>query len=62
MVKFFLSDKVCEAARLSVDIHASYGVMRDYPVERIYRDAIIAPQIEGINDVQKVIYANSLLR
>jgi len=61
MVKGYASDTAVEAAKLAMDIHASYGLTKDYPVERIYRDAIIAPQIEGVSDMQRIIFANSVL-
>jgi alkylation response protein AidB-like acyl-CoA dehydrogenase len=62
LVKSYASDTAVEAAKLSMDVHASYGVTKDYPIERIYRDAIIAPQIEGVSDMQRIIWANSVLK
>ncbi len=62
LVKGYVSDTAVEAAILAVNVHASYGLMREYPAERIYRDAIIAPHIEGVSDMQRVIFANSVLR
>lgn len=61
LVKGYASDTAVEAAKLAMDVHASYGLTKDYPAERIYRDAIIAPQIEGVSDMQRIIYANSIL-
>lgn len=61
LVKGYASDTAVEVAKLAMDVHASYGVTKDYPVERIYRDAIIAPQIEGVSDMQRIIFASSVL-
>ena len=61
LVKSYASDTAVEAARLSMDVHASYGLTKDYPIEKIYRDAIIAPQIEGVSDMQRIIWANYVL-
>lgn len=61
LVKSYASDTAVEAAKLSMDVHASYGLTKDYPIERIYRDAIIAPQIEGVSDMQRIIWANFVL-
>jgi alkylation response protein AidB-like acyl-CoA dehydrogenase len=61
LVKAYASDTAVEAAKLAMDVHASYGLTKDYPVEKIYRDAIIAPQIEGVSDMQRRIFANSVL-
>ncbi len=62
LAKAYCGDSAVDAARLAVDIHGSYGVVRDYTVERIYRDAIIGTEIEGVSDVQRVIVASSLLK
>jgi alkylation response protein AidB-like acyl-CoA dehydrogenase len=62
LVKAYCGDNVVDAARIAVDVHGSYGLMKDYTVERVYRDAIIGPEIEGVTDVQKLIVAASILR
>jgi len=61
LVKSYASDTAVEAAKLAMDVHASYGLTKDFPVERIYRDAIVAPQIEGVSDMQRIIFANYIL-
>lgn len=61
LVKAYASDTAVEAAKLAMDVHASYGLTKDYPIERIYRDAIIAPQIEGVSDMQRIIWASNVL-
>ncbi|MGV8056646.1 MAG: acyl-CoA dehydrogenase family protein [Smithellaceae bacterium] len=61
LVKGYSSDTAVEAAKLAMDVHASYGLTKEFPIERIYRDAIIAPQIEGVSDMQRIIFANSVL-
>lgn len=61
LVKGYVSDTAVEAAKLAMDVHASYGLTKDLPMERIYRDAIIAPQIEGVSDMQRIIFANYVL-
>jgi alkylation response protein AidB-like acyl-CoA dehydrogenase len=62
LVKAYCGDNVVDAARIAVDVHGSYGLMRDYTIERVYRDAIIGPEIEGVADMQKMIVAASILR
>lgn len=62
LVKGYVSDTAVEAALLACNVHASYGVMAEYAAERIYRDALIAPHIEGVSDLQRVISAASVLR
>lgn len=60
MAKLFASEiaeRVCSDA---IQIHGGYGYMRDYPVERIYRDARICQIYEGTSDVQRMVIARSL--
>jgi alkylation response protein AidB-like acyl-CoA dehydrogenase len=61
VAKYYCGNTVVEAARLSCDVHGSYGVIKDYPIERIYRDAIIGPEIEGVADIQRIIIARHIL-
>lgn len=62
LTKSFVCENTVDVARIAVDVHGSYGVMEDYTIQRLYRDAIIGPQIEGVGDMQKMIVAGSVLR
>jgi len=46
----------------AVQILGGYGYLRDYPVERMMRDAKVTQIFEGSNQVQRVIIARNLLR
>jgi len=59
--KLFVSDQVIEIVRKSVNVHGSYGVMNEFKVERLYRDAIIGDVIEGNADLQRLMTALPLL-
>jgi len=59
--KVILCENCCDAVRDAVDVHGSYGLMEDYKISRIYRDAIMGPQSEGVIDIQKVILAHQIL-
>jgi len=61
LVKSYASDTAVEVVTLAMNVHASYGLTKDYEIEKVYRDAIIAPQIEGVSDIQRIIFANSVL-
>lgn len=61
VAKCYCGNTVVEAAKLACDIHGSYSVIKDYPIERIYRDAIIGPEIEGVADIQRIIIAGHVL-
>jgi alkylation response protein AidB-like acyl-CoA dehydrogenase len=62
LTKSFVCENAVDVTRTAVDVHGSYGVMEDYTIQRLYRDAIIGPQIEGVGDMQKMIVAGSVLR
>ncbi len=60
MAKDFCGAMAVDITRLAMDIHGSYGLMKDYKVERLYREAIMSPQIEGVPHIQKIIIANAI--
>lgn len=61
LTKTFVCETFADAARTAIDIHGSYGLMHDYKVSRLYRDAIMGPQVEGVADMQKMIVAGVVL-
>jgi alkylation response protein AidB-like acyl-CoA dehydrogenase len=61
LTKTFVCETFVDAARVAIDIHGSYGLMNDYKVTRLYRDAILGPQVEGVADMQKMIIAGVVL-
>jgi butyryl-CoA dehydrogenase len=60
MAKLFASEMVERVCSYAIQIHGGYGYMRDYPVERIYRDARICQIYEGTSDVQRMVIARNL--
>ncbi|HHV76397.1 MAG TPA: acyl-CoA dehydrogenase [Syntrophothermus lipocalidus] len=61
MAKVIVAENAFSATRTALDIHGSYGLMNDYKISRLYRDAVMGPQIEGVIDMQKIIVAGSIL-
>jgi len=61
LTKAFVTEAGVDVSRLAVGVHGSYGLMEDYKVSMIYRDMIIGEQIEGVNDMQRLITAGVLL-
>lgn len=51
-----------KAADLALQIHGGYGYIKDYPIERIFREAKIIGIYEGTNEIQKLRISNELLR
>ncbi|MCD6326230.1 acyl-CoA dehydrogenase [bacterium] len=62
MAKLFASETCVEATRLAVQIHGGYGYMKDYAVERHYRDAKVTEIYEGTSEVMRLIISSSLLK
>ena len=62
MAKWAASDAAMQVATDAVQVLGGYGYIREYPVERMMRDAKITQIYEGTNQVQRIIVANQLLR
>lgn len=62
MAKYFASEAGVQVADRALQIHSGYGYMRDYPIERMYRDARIVPIYEGTSEVQKMVIAREILK
>lgn len=62
MAKLFAAETANEVAAKALQIHGGYGYMKDYAIERIYRDARILTIYEGTSEVQKIVIAKELLK
>ncbi|MBR2801119.1 MAG: acyl-CoA dehydrogenase family protein [Erysipelotrichaceae bacterium] len=62
MAKYFASEMANRAAYKAVQIFGGYGYIKDYKVERFYRDARILSIYEGTSQIQQLVIANTLLR
>lgn len=60
--KLFASDVAVEVTRAAVQLLGGYGYSREYPVERMYRDAKITEIYEGTSEAMKMIVVGGLLR
>ncbi len=61
MAKLFASEICGEVAMEAMRIHGGYGYVKDFPVERYYRDAPLMIIGEGTNEIQKLVIARRLL-
>lgn len=59
--KLFASEAAVRAANEAVQIHGGYGFIKDFPVEKFYRDAKLLTIGEGTSEVQKMVIAKNLL-
>jgi len=62
IAKLYASDVYNKVADLALQIHGGKGYMKDYPIERFYRDARITKIYEGTSEIQRNIIANELSR
>lgn len=62
MAKFFAAEAANRCAYKAVQIHGGYGYIKDYKVERLYRDARICSIYEGTSQVQEMVIAGQLLK
>ena len=62
MAKLYCSELMGRVANHAVQVHGGYGLMKEYDVERFYRDAKITEIYEGTSEVQNIVIARELLR
>jgi alkylation response protein AidB-like acyl-CoA dehydrogenase len=62
MAKLCASEAANFCANLGVQIHGGYGYMKDYVVERFFRDAGVTEIYEGTSEIQKLVIAGKLLK
>ncbi|MGL5351409.1 MAG: acyl-CoA dehydrogenase [Cetobacterium sp.] len=60
--KLFAAETAMEVTTKAVQLHGGYGYTREYPVERMMRDAKITEIYEGTSEVQRMVIAGSLLK
>ena len=60
MAKLFASDVANETTRACVQMFGGYGYCREYPVERMMRDAKITEIYEGTSEVMKMVTSGSM--
>ena len=62
MAKIFASDVAVKVTSMAVQIFGGYGYLRNYPVEKMMRDAKITQIYEGTNEIQRGIIALNLIK
>jgi butyryl-CoA dehydrogenase/short/branched chain acyl-CoA dehydrogenase len=61
MAKYYSSEIAERAASMAIEVHGGVGITKDYPVEKLYRDAKIGRIYEGTSNIQLVTIAKKLL-
>ena len=62
MAKLFATEEAKWIIDKALQIHGGYGYIKEYPVERMYRDIRVTSIYEGTSEVQKMVIASSLLK
>jgi alkylation response protein AidB-like acyl-CoA dehydrogenase len=62
MSKLFASEAAVRIAGEAVQIHGGYGFIKDYPVEKFYRDVKLCTIGEGTSEIQRLVIARQLLK
>jgi alkylation response protein AidB-like acyl-CoA dehydrogenase len=62
MAKLFSSEAANRTAYLALQIHGGYGYVKDFKVERLYRDARATTIYEGTSEIQRLVIAREILR
>jgi alkylation response protein AidB-like acyl-CoA dehydrogenase len=61
LAKYYTCDAAANAAKKAIEIHGSYGIMREYAVQRLLRDAMVAIPAGGTSEIAKVVLARAAL-
>ncbi|MSV30022.1 MAG: acyl-CoA dehydrogenase [Bryobacterales bacterium] len=62
MAKLFASEAAVSICNEAVQIHGGYGFIKDYPVEKFYRDVKLCTIGEGTSEIQRLVIARQLLK
>lgn len=62
MAKLFASEMVNRVTATALQMHGGYGFIKDYPIERFYRDARVFTIYEGTSEIQRIVISNDILK
>jgi butyryl-CoA dehydrogenase len=62
MAKLYAAEVAMRATTKAIQIHGGYGYIKDYPVERFFRDAKVTEIYEGTSEIQRMVIAANLLK
>ena len=62
MAKLFVTDASFEVANSCLQLHGGYGYLTDYGIEKIVRDLRVHQNLEGTNEIMRVIIARDLIK
>ena len=62
MAKLYASEVAVRVTNEALQIHGGYGFIKDYPVEKFYRDVKLCTIGEGTSEIQRLVIARQLLK
>ena len=62
MAKYYATEMALEVVSQSLQLHGGYGYSKEYPIERMYRDARVLTIFEGTSQVQQMVIAGYVLK
>ncbi len=62
MTKLYASETAVWVTSQAINIFGGYGFTKDYPVERLFRDAKVTEIYEGTSEIQRMVIARTLYR
>jgi len=62
MAKLFASETANSSAYMALQVHGGYGYIKDYKVERLYRDARATTIYEGTSEIQRIVIAREVIK
>jgi alkylation response protein AidB-like acyl-CoA dehydrogenase len=62
MAKYYASEVCVKLATEAIQIFGGYGYLKDFPVEKYYRDSKLCTIGEGTSEIQKLVIARQLLK
>lgn len=62
MAKYYAAEAAGYVTDLALQLHGGYGYIKDYAIERMYRDARIMRVYEGSSEIQKIVISREVIK
>ena len=61
IAKSFITEVAADVARIAIRVHGAYRYVKDFKIERLFRDIALGEIVQGTSELQKVIVAHSVI-
>lgn len=62
MAKYYATEKCFEVVSDALQLHGGYGYLKEYPIERYFRDLRVHMILEGTNEIMRMIISRNILK